>query len=134
MLVVLVARLVLPKERTVSGNDVANPNPPESAVRITRFTLVTCYVAGVMFPLVYLTSEPYKRDRLLRLHSFQSIFFFGLWILVRLVSLLSEPALQVYRVIHFVFLFTLLFLMIATYLGKTIKLPLIGRLAEQQAG
>ena len=134
MLVVLIARLVLPKEPTVSGSDVVNPNPPDSSVRITRFTLVTCYVAGILFPLVYLTSELYKRDRLLRFHSFQSIIFFVLWFLVRLASLLLTSALQIYRIVHIAFFFTLLFLMIATYLGKTIRLPLIGRLAEQQAG
>ena len=134
MLLTLVDSLVYAKEQIVSGSDVANPNPPENAVRITRFRLATCYVAGILFPLAYLTSEPYKRDRLLRFHSFQSIMFFVILFLVRLASLLSPLALRIEKVIQLGFVLTWLVLMISVYSGKTIKLPFIGRWAERTAG
>lgn len=117
----------------MSDGDAVNPNPLERSANVSRFMLVCCYLAGVLFALVYLTSEPYKRDRLLRFHSFQSIMFFPLWFLVRLVSFLSPLALQVGRVVEFGFFLTWLFLMISAYRGKTVKLPLIGKLAEKKA-
>lgn len=96
--------------------------------------LVCCYLAGVLFPLIYLTSEPYKRDSVIRFHSFQSITLFVLLLAVKLISLLSPLALRVAGIIEFVLFLTWLVLVIATYRGKTIKLPLIGKIAEQKAG
>lgn len=117
----------------MSDGVVVNPNPLERTVNVSRFMLMCCYLAGIGFAVVYLTSEPYKRDRLIRFHSFQSIMFFPLWLLVHLVSLLSPLALQVGRIVEFVFFLTWLFLMISAYRGKTVKLPLIGKLAEARS-
>ena len=95
---------------------------------------VLCYLAGIFFPIIYLTSEPTKRDRLIRFHAFQSIMFVSLWILVRLVSFASPAARSIAGWIEIGFLATWLLLIVAAYRGKKIKLPLIGKLAEQMAG
>lgn len=38
-----------------------------------------CYLAGVLFPIIYLTVEPYKSNRFIRFHAFQSIEFTIAW-------------------------------------------------------
>jgi uncharacterized membrane protein len=119
----------------MSGNARINASTQPRNVTVNHpFTLMGCYVAGVLFPLIYLTSEPYKHDKAIRFHSFQSIIFFVLFFAVRLISSVSSPAGQVGRIVEIVFFLTWLVLMISTYRGKRIRLPLIGKIAEQKAG
>ncbi len=94
---------------------------------------VYCYVAGVLFPAIYLTSEPYKSDPFIRFHSFQSIiltlillaFKFGAYFEI-VPSLLSALILVLWC-------FTWITLMIFAYRGRMLKLPIIGYFAEQKA-
>ena len=43
---------------------------------------VRCYLAGILFPIIFLTTAPYKSDRFIRFHSFQSIAFTLIWVAV----------------------------------------------------
>jgi uncharacterized membrane protein len=44
---------------------------------------VVCYLFGVLFAIVFLTTEPYKSNRFVRFHAFQSILFFPAWLVSR---------------------------------------------------
>ncbi len=91
-------------------------------------------------PIIFLVMEPYNRNRFIRFHSFQCIFFcvamiaisIGLTILglIPFIGLLLLP-------VHLVFglgVFALwIILMLKAYQGQKWKLPVIGDMAEKQA-
>jgi uncharacterized membrane protein len=106
-----------------------------------------CYILGFITGIIFLVIEPYKNDKFVRFHAFQSIFlsivwiafrfvwgyvvmgmiwspFSGLWALLGLVSMLISLA----------FLACVLFLMYKAYNNERYKIPFIGDLATKQAG
>jgi uncharacterized membrane protein len=105
------------------------------------------YILGFITGIIFLVIEPYKNDKFVRFHAFQSIFlsiiwiafrvvwgyivmgtiwnpFSGLWALLGLISMLISLA----------FLACVLFLMYKAYNNQRFKLPIIGDLAAKQAG
>jgi uncharacterized membrane protein len=102
-----------------------------------------CYVLGLVTGILFLVLEPYKNDRLIRFHAFQSIFLhlavIVIWIVFGIVMGIML------HIVGFFFgailwpLFGLaclalwIYMLIATYQGKTVVLPVIGPLAQQQA-
>lgn len=99
-----------------------------------------CYVLGLVTGIIFLVLAPYNRNPIIRFHAFQSIFLhvacIVFWIAVRIIML---------DILHMYFLFFLtsliwlaffllwIVLLLQTYQGKTIVLPVIGPLAQQQA-
>jgi uncharacterized membrane protein len=91
--------------------------------------------------LVFLLIEPYKRSSFVRFHCWQSIFFFVGWALIDiLVNLLESlvPAplfltLSLMQLVGLVLFVVWLIALINAANGKRIRLPIIGKLAEQQA-
>lgn len=99
-----------------------------------------CYVLGLVTGIIFLVLAPYNRNPTVRFHAFQSIFLhvacIVFWIAVRIVML---------EILHMYFLFFLtslmwlaafllwIVLLLQTYQGKTIVLPIIGPIAQQQA-
>ncbi len=99
-----------------------------------------CYILGFITGIVFLVMQPYNQNRTVRFHAFQSIFLsvacivigyvfdfvlftaFHFWTLLFLTSLL-----------RLAFFALWLFMLFSTYQGKTIVLPVIGPLAQQQA-
>jgi uncharacterized membrane protein len=105
------------------------------------------YLAGIVTGILFLVIDPYKSDRLVRFHAFQSIFFnvawIAMWIVWMIVGLLLGAItkglffiLQVpVDLLLMVGGFALwVFLMYTAYQGKITKLPVIGALAAKQAG
>jgi uncharacterized membrane protein len=103
-----------------------------------------CYALTFITGILFLVLEPYNKNRVVRFHAFQSIFLgvgmvivsiaLGifdtmLWHLVGfwLVSMLSS-------LIHLAFVILWLYMLITTFQGRTTVLPVIGPLAQQQAG
>jgi uncharacterized membrane protein len=105
------------------------------------------YLAGIVTGILFLVIDPFKTDRFVRFHAFQSIFFnvawFALWIVWMIIGLvlgavtkglffiLQVPIDLVLMVGGFVLW---AFLMYSAYQGKTFRLPVIGALAAKQAG
>lgn len=98
-----------------------------------------CYSLGLITGILFLVLAPYNKNPNIKFHAFQSIFLcivcvvlsWGLSILflaMNLWSLLFVVALI--RLAMFVFW---LFIILQTYQGKRIVLPVIGPFAEQQA-
>jgi uncharacterized membrane protein len=99
---------------------------------------------GVICSIIWLVAEPYKSNRFLRFHSFQSLFLcgamiaFGIaWgILGAVVSMVAGPlALVMFPVglLIWLGLFCLcIFMMVQAYQMKTPHLPIVGALADKQ--
>jgi uncharacterized membrane protein len=96
-----------------------------------------CYALLLITGVLFLVMAPYDQNRAVRFHALQSI-------LLHVAMILAWYAcVVVLNVIHLGFLLFPLFLacvalwlymMISTYQGKTVVLPVIGPFAQQQAG
>lgn len=89
--------------------------------------------------IIFLVVEPYNRNRFIRFHSFQSIFFAIAWFFVNIVFgfvLMAIPLLgwAISMLLWLGFLILWIVLMIKAFQGSWFKLPVIGDIAEKQAG
>jgi uncharacterized membrane protein len=104
----------------------------------TKGNLVRCYLAGILFPIAFLTTAPYKSERLVRFHSFQSIIFTAVWgALTITTNTLQFQMRGVSALLSGLWLLCLVMwvvLMLKAYKRKKFKLPVIGQLAERWAG
>ena len=105
------------------------------------------YLAGAITGILFLVIDPYKADRFVRFHAFQSIFFNIAWIALWIVWTIFGFVLGAMTKGLFFFIqlpvdlllmlggFGLwLFLMYSAYQRKMVKLPVIGQLAAKQSG
>jgi uncharacterized membrane protein len=89
----------------------------------------------VIIAIVFLFVEPFKNDKFVRFHAFQSIFYWVavivIFMLIGLVFPLSVWFLVYWplRVLSFILM---VFLMYKAYNNEKFKLPFIGDLAEKQ--
>jgi uncharacterized membrane protein len=127
-----------------------NPLPPPAGAASLGMTDnmagALCYLFGFITGILFLVLAPYNQDRNIRFHAFQSIFlniaWVALWIVVGFVTLAVSFIPFLGSFIFWVLRFAIglggficwLFMMFKTYNGEKIVLPVIGPLAEKQAG
>jgi uncharacterized membrane protein len=105
-----------------------------------------CYVFGLVTGVLFLVIEPYNKNKFVRFHAFQSIFFnvavIALSIVFGIFSGIMLAALPwsvwwlwhlVTTVIWLAIMVVWVMLLMKAYQGKRWKLPIIGDLAEKQA-
>ncbi|HWR16278.1 MAG TPA: DUF4870 domain-containing protein [Terriglobales bacterium] len=117
----------------------ATATPGGTASTVTTGGL-TDNVAGLLAyitiipAIIFLVTTPYNRNKFVRFHSFQCLFFAVAWIVINIV-LMMIPVIgwMVMQVIHILFLIVWIVLLIKAYQGQMFKLPVIGDLAEKQA-
>jgi uncharacterized membrane protein len=94
-----------------------------------------CYLLGLITGIIFLVLEPYNKNKLIRFHAFQSIFLHVaviiVWVVLRTV--LPWGVWWVISLIDLAFFILWIFLLVQTYQGKKIVLPVIGDLAAKQA-
>jgi uncharacterized membrane protein len=90
--------------------------------------------------IIFLVMEPYNKNRFVRFHSFQCIFFnvawFVLWMALSVISMtgvLAILTLLLTPIIMLAGLIVWVMLLLKANQGQMWKLPLIGDLAEKQA-
>jgi uncharacterized membrane protein len=105
-----------------------------------------CYLFGFITGILFLVLAPYNQDRNIRFHAFQSIFlniaWAVIWMVVVVVSLVLHaiPILGaivaglLYFAVSIGALIIWLYMMFKTYNGEKIVLPVVGPMAEKQAG
>jgi uncharacterized membrane protein len=102
-----------------------------------------CYVLGLITGIIFLALAPYNQNRFVRFHAFQAIFFHVAWIalwIVRLALAFVLPWGMSLLLSLFMLLIWLgglacwIFLIVKAYNGERFKLPIIGDIAEKQAG
>jgi len=88
--------------------------------------------------IVFLVLEPFNKKRFVRFHAFQSIFFFVAWIVIDIgLSFLGHIpflGMLLWPLVGLAMFVIWLILMLKAYQGQMFKLPVIGDIAEQQAG
>ena len=124
----------------------APPPPPAGAYQPVQAAGMTentacglCYVLGFITGIIFLAMAPYNQNRTIRFHAFQSIFFsvaailirWGLAILLGMIGFFT--LFGVLMLVSLAFFCIWLYLVIMAFQGKTVVLPVIGPLAQQQA-
>jgi uncharacterized membrane protein len=110
--------------------------PPVSAAGLPENTAAAlCYVLGLVTGIIFLVLEPYSKNKLIRFHAFQSIFLHVaviiVWVAFR--SILPWSMWFLVTLIDLAFFVLWLYLLIQTFQGKKVVLPVIGDLAAKQA-
>ncbi len=92
-------------------------------------------------PIVFLVLEPYNKNRFIRFHSFQSIFFHVAWIVIWValsiiasIPVLGWMSLLIWPLIGLGGFVLWIILLLKAYQNQMFKLPVIGDLAEKQVG
>jgi uncharacterized membrane protein len=91
--------------------------------------------------ILFLVLEPFNKKRFIRFHSFQCLFFAAAWIVLEIglafighIPVLGWATLLLWPLIGLAGFVIWLILVIKAYQGQMFKLPVIGDMAEQQAG
>jgi uncharacterized membrane protein len=105
------------------------------------------YLVGAITGILFLVIDPFKNDRFVRFHAFQSIFFnlawIAFWIIWTIIGLmLSAVSHGLFFIIQLPInlLVTVggfclwIYLMYTAYKGSTWQIPVIGPIAAKQAG
>jgi uncharacterized membrane protein len=123
------------------------PLPAAGAGLTPNVAGALAYLVGAITGILFLVIDPFKADRFVRFHAFQSIFFNLAWIAFWIVWMIV--GLMLGAISHGLFFIIQLpinllvtvggfciwcYLMYTAYQGKTFQLPVIGALAATQAG
>jgi uncharacterized membrane protein len=138
-----------PAEPPVGGMSAAQPAPAAASSGLsTNGASTLCYLPfalGLLASILFLVLEPYNRNRTVRFHAFQSLFLhvagIGIWIALSIVSIvlgliahfLALLVWVLYPIIGIGFMVLWIVLIVKTYQGSKLVLPVIGPLAEKQA-
>ena len=102
------------------------------------------YLIGIL-AIVFLLIEPYNKNKFIRFHCFQCLFFWAAWIAYFILVFILTFGLAMIPVVGGILIFilwlalglgtpvVLIVLMIKAYQNQMWKLPFIGDLAEKQA-
>jgi uncharacterized membrane protein len=127
------------------GAPGAIPQPMgTSAPMANNVASALCYALGLITGILFLVITPYSQNKVVRFHAFQSIFLSVGVILIRIVmgilmGMLWFAGGGIMMSLAISGLFSLacfllwLYVIISVYQGKTVVLPLIGPIAQQQA-
>jgi len=110
--------------------------PPLSAPGLPENTAAAlCYLLGLVSGIIFLVLEPYNKNKLIRFHAFQSIFLHVaviiVWVALR--TILPWGVWRLIGLIDLAFFILWVYLMLQTFQGKKVVLPVIGDLAAKQA-
>jgi len=90
--------------------------------------------------IVFLVLEPYNRNKFIKFHSFQSIFFAvawtALWVVLNIIvhiPLLGWLTILIWPLVGLAGFVIWLVLVLKAFQGQMFKLPVIGDMAEKQA-
>src|SRR5580692_10696393 len=123
------------------------PMPAAGAGLTPNVAGALAYLVGAITGILFLVIDPFKTDRFVRFHAFQSIFFNLAWIAFWIVWMIV--GLMLGAISHGLFFIIQLpinllvtvggfciwiYLMYSAYQWKTFQLPIIGPLAASQAG
>ena len=96
--------------------------------------------------IIFLVVEPYNKDKFIRFHSFQSIFLALAWVALAIVLMIVSAVLAVIPVLGWILglllwlalmigMFALwVFVIYKAYKNERYMIPVIGKIAAQQAG
>jgi uncharacterized membrane protein len=137
---------ICPSPTSAAAAVAAAPAPTATGLQ-PNIAAALAYLAGFVTGIIFMVIDPFKADRFVRFHAFQSIFFniawIGLWIAWMIVGLvLGAVTKGLFFFIQMPIDLLLMvggfclwaYLMYSASQGKTFKLPIIGAFAAKQAG
>jgi len=120
---------------------------PAGGVAVSTSSGLTDNVAGMLAyitiipAIIFLVIEPYNKSRFIRFHAFQSIFFAVAWTVlwialsfVGMIPVLGWATLIIWPLLGIGGLIIWVILLLKANQGQMFKLPVIGDMAEKQAG
>ena len=117
------------------GQATAGPISPVAAGSGLTDNVAAALAYIPLVGLIFLLLEPYNKNRLIRFHSFQSLFYLVVCIvadivmgMVPVLNIIGLPLLWLGQTVIWIVL------VLKAYQGQEFKLPVIGDIAEQQAG
>ena len=126
--------------QSVGAGTAVAPAPSAATSGLTDNVAGLLAYVTIIPAIIFLVMEPYNRNRFVRFHSFQSLFFcvacIALGIALSVVSAIPFVALLslfIWPLVAVAELAVWLLLVIKAYQGKMFKLPVIGDIAEKQA-
>jgi len=102
-----------------------------------------CYVLGLVTGIIFLVLEPYNRDKFVRFHAFQSIFlhvaFIVLFVVLGVLGAILPWGLDFIVTLARIVVWlggvgAWIYMMVKAYNNEKFKLPVVGDIAEKQAG
>jgi len=136
------------KINPVGGNSVSTaPSPastPASGGMADNTAGMVAYIT-IIPAIIFLVMEPYNKNKFVRFHAFQNIFFAiawtVLWIAVIVVGIVLNFIPILGTILYFLLMFAVgiggfvvwIMLLIRANKGEKWKLPVIGEMAEKQA-
>lgn len=127
----------------VGGAQSAPPPPPAAPAQggemSPNVVSTLCYIPVVIPSIVFLVLAPYNRDKTIRFHAFQSLFFQIAWLVVAIaagivLSMFSWSVSFLFsRLLNLAGLLVAIFMMYKSYQGEKVVLPVVGDLAAKQA-
>jgi len=111
----------------------------QSAGLSSNLVGVLCYLFGIVGGVLFLLIAPYNQDKDIRFHAFQSIFLTIAWVVfwVGLGIITSIGPLGflwfLTPLISLAAFLGWIYLMVRTYQGQRVMVPVVGDLAAQQA-
>jgi uncharacterized membrane protein len=127
------------------GTAVDPAAPPAASVPVVtaaglpeNTAAALCYLLGLITGIIFLVLEPYSKNKLIRFHAFQSIFLSVAAIIVSFLLGILLVALPfgffwIFWLVRLAFFIVWLYMLLQTYQGKKVVLPVIGDLAAKQA-
>jgi uncharacterized membrane protein len=115
----------------------SGPGPTAASGLTDQSAAALCYALLLITGILFLVLEPYSRNRTIRFHAFQAIFLGVGWFAVVLAASIIFGAMRLFflmPLLELAFFILWIYMIISTYQGKTVVLPVIGPLAQQQAG
>ena len=115
------------------------PPPVASSGMQENVAAALCYALGFITGILFLVLEPYNKNPTIRFHAFQSIFmsvFFAIlhWIIIFLGVASYGTLFLLSPLISLAFLVLWIFMMYKAYNNQKVVLPVIGDIAQKQAG
>jgi uncharacterized membrane protein len=118
----------------------ASPSTPAAAGLTDNVAGALAYVT-IIPAIVFLVLEPFNRKRFVRFHAFQCLFFAIAWTVLWIglsfiahIPFLGWATVLIWPIVSLVGFIIWLILVLKAYQGQMFKLPIIGDMAEQQAG
>jgi uncharacterized membrane protein len=123
-----------------AGGQSVSPVTPPAAGLTDNVAGALAYLT-IIPAIVFLVIEPFNKKRFVRFHAFQCIFFWVAWTVLWIglsiiahIPFLGWATYLVWPLISLVGFVIWLILVLKAYQGQMFKLPVIGDLAQQQAG
>lgn len=115
----------------------AGPSVQTAGAMADNVASALCYVLGLITGIIFLVLTPYNRNPVVRFHAFQSIFLNVACVVASIILNVVLNILHLWALeplISLAILAIFIYILIMAYQGKKIVVPVIGPIAQQQAG